>query len=332
MRCPRQPAWIARTRRGARGAAPRCAPSGASAGDCRSIRSVRYGTIRIRSRSPAPRAPACPGSRSRRRACRSSARGPARRTVRTSAADMPMLDAASAARSATAAAWPSEYGDFRSMKSATASSACVELARRQHDGERRLGADHRSQVSAASRPDSSISACAVELVRQVAGRTACPAARRTSAFAASTPPTRWATSANSPMAASLRRDRARRRRASSPGQPLPSHCSYDASSASRRLLREAERLAQPAGHRGVVGDHRAQVAVAGHRELQADPEPVAATLSLPDPSQAEPGQRALQHRARRGRTCRPSGRCRRRTTSPARGRPSGSPTLTSSAV
>ena len=200
--CPRQAAWMPGAvealavlhRDGSRA---RPAPATAAA-------SARSGTAPSAAAPapPRPGASACPGSRCDTPSLPKQCTRPARRTSRTSAGDMPSLAAASAARSATARAWPSEYGDFRSMKSATASSACVESLADQHHGERGLGPDHRFPGVGGVQARQQHLGVRVELVRQVRVELLAPLLRA-SALAASTPPTRWATSANSPMAASL---------------------------------------------------------------------------------------------------------------------------------
>ena len=125
----------------------------------------------------------------------------------------------------------------------------------------------------------------------------CPPARlRASAVAASTPPTRCATSTNSASCAMPRGDRDGLP-ASSPGQPLPSHCSYARAERLEDAAGRPSSLASAARHRRVAGDHLVDLAVARERELQADPEPV--ERRVPGPSGAF-RQRRRARRAARG--------------------------------
>ena len=59
------------------------------------------------------------------------------------------------------------------------------------------------------------------------------------------------------------------------------------------LLRQPEVLAEPARHLRVVGDHGVQVAMARHRELEADAEPVPISPSPAGPEPADHGEGAL---------------------------------------
>ena len=92
----------------------------------------------------AERARACPRSRSRRRAGRGRARARRGAAVRISPSAEPELRRRPPRRGRRRRAHgPREYGDFRSTKFAIASSAASKRSPDEHDGERRLGGDHR---------------------------------------------------------------------------------------------------------------------------------------------------------------------------------------------
>ena len=109
----------------------------------------------------------------------------------------------------------------------------------------------------------------------------------------------------------------------SPGQPRPSQRSYAAPSAVDHLAGQLELLAERAGDRGVVLDHAVHLAMARERELEPEPEAVERRVARAEEAHAGRGHpeaaRVVVVLDRLHR------RCRRRTTSPARGRPSGSP-------
>ena len=311
------------SRRGARGAARRSRRAARAPADWCSMRSVRYGCIRTRSHSPAPSGPRLSQiafeTPSRPRSCTR----PARRSVQhvvLGQSELPRRPAA--ARSATARAWPSVYGDFRSTKLAIATQRRVEALA------------PRARPRAPARPRSPRPRCRPSRGPRgscppprtgssaSAGSNCFPLRSRASAFAASTPPTRCATSTNSASCAiraaigtcvALQLAR--------PAAPVP------------LLVGGAERLAAPPSAaraarrasramRGVLGDHAVHVAVAGERELEADAEAVQRRVARRRAA-ASRGRRRAGCGAR-GRTCRTSARCRRRTTSPARARRSGS--------
>ena len=255
--------------------------------------------------------------RSRARARRGAACAPRRRRARAARP-------AAAASSATAREWPSVYGDFRSTKFAIASSAASNRSPREHDRERRLGVDHR--VPGADRVEAGEDHRRPRRTserRRAPGRTACRPRLRASALAASTPPTRCATSTYSASCAIRDGDRDRPSPASSPGQPAPVPL----------LVRRAERL-----------EHRRRAARAARPSARASaacwaimpstsrwPESANSSPTRKRCSGGLPGAEQPQHRGRRrarsgtrGRTCRTSARCRRRTTSPARARRCGS--------
>ena len=99
------------------------------------------------------------------------------------------------------------------------------------------------------------------------------------------------------------------------------------------LVRARQRVAAPSvgrpsrsascrARRGVLRDHVVDVAPTRDGELDAGADPMQRRAAAAE--QAHHPQR-LAGRSARGRTSSPSARCRRRTTSPARGRRSGSP-------
>ena len=231
--------------------------------------------------------------------------------------------AAAPASSATARACPSAYGVLRSTKSAIASSAASISLARQHDRERRFGVDHRVPRRDVRRGPASIASARRRMQRgQRRGRTAGPRAARASS--------RAAVDAAGPVGdldelGELRDPRGAIGIASprsAPGQPLPSHCSYAAPSASSTSCRQPELGGERARHLRVVVDHVVELAAARDGELEPDPEALQRRVAG---ARAAASRRArCARRAARGRTCRPSARCRRRTTSPARARRCGS--------
>ena len=128
---------------------------------------------------------------------------------------------ASAASSATAAAWPSVYGDFRSTKFATAAQRGVELVGRRHDGQRRLGVDHRVPRADRRRAPTRIISPSSQISRAAPGRTACPAAPRASARPRRRRPRGGRPRRTRPAARAARRSARLRRRArrASRGRP-----------------------------------------------------------------------------------------------------------------
>ena len=164
-------------------------PSGASAADWCSIRSVRYGYIRTRSHSPALSGPGRSqiefDTPSRPKPCTS----PARRSSGTSAGGSPSRPPASPARIATAAEWPSMNGDFRSTKFAMAVSArSSSAADRQtaSSGSAPMTAGHAGIMS---RPPN-MSGARSHSSAASAGSNCRPDRRRASVVAPSIPPTR----------------------------------------------------------------------------------------------------------------------------------------------
>ena len=187
------------------------------------MRSVRYGCMRTRSHSPGPSGPALSQIEfeipSRPRSCAS----PARRSVRTSASVSPSCAPATAARSATACACPSVYGDLRSTKFAIASSAASNRSSGSSTASAGSDSMTASHVETASRSERIASASA-PISAASSGSNCLPPRFRASSFAAATPPTRCATSVNSASCASLAAS-GTSAPLRSPGQPRPSHCS-----------------------------------------------------------------------------------------------------------
>ena len=311
------------SRRGARGAARRSRPSGASASDWRSIRSVRYGCSRTRSHSPAPSGAGLVPDRVRDAEPAEAVHQPgAAQRAQLSSGGSPSRAPAAAASSATARAWPSDVRRLQVDEVRDRQQRGVEALAREHDGERRLGVDHRvpradgrrgrrgsrrrrrRRASASAGSNCSPRALARERARRLDARRRGAPPRRTRRACAS----RDAIGTSSPS--------------SSPGQPRPSQRSYAAPSASTHLVRQPELLAQRARDRGVVGDHVVDLAVARERELEAEPEPVQRRAARSRAGASR--QRASAGSRARGRTCPTSARCRRRTTWPARGRRCGS--------
>ena len=251
-----QPPRDSRSRRAARGAATAIAPSGASASDWHNIRSVRYGCMR----HPLPLAGA---QRARLVPDRVRDAEPPEVVTQTGAVERPDIgpapsrvsSPAAAASSATARAWPSVYGDFRSTKFATATQRVVEPLSRQHHVSAGSASITASHVAIASRPAKIASASA---------RRSPPARDRTAPRRACGPaPARAVDSAHAGgrprrtrRAATGARRSAPARRSSPPGQPLPSHCSYAAASASSTASDSPSCSAERPRHLGVVVDHR----------------------------------------------------------------------------
>ena len=229
---------------------------------------------------------------------------------------------AAAASSATARAWPSVYGDFRSTKFAIAAERSVEaIARR---ARRRAPAPRRSPHPRSrprrARPGSPSASLddqpGQRRVELLAGALARELPGRRRRRRRGTPPRRTRRAARSAPPAGPPRPSAR------PASPVRPTARRRAPSASSTSVRELELLAQRPRDRGVVGDHPVHLAVARERELEADAEAMQRRIARADPPHPGHGRRARC--GTRSRTCRTSARCRRRTTSPARARRSGS--------
>src|SRR6185312_4421292 len=175
---------------------------------------------------------------------------PARRTVWASASESPRCRAAASARSATAREWPMVYGDFRSMKAATAPNVVSNSASESQMPGPGSAAMTMSQledgtgsprISAAYRQNNSTSS----------GANCVPLRRRATWTAASIPPARWKTSTTSARFTSCEVVRM-----SSPfaplGTPSPSQRSKVCSTLSRT---GAEPLGQIISRAPMVADH-----------------------------------------------------------------------------
>ena len=246
---------------------------------------------------------------------------PARRSVATSSSGRPSRRPAAATSSATARACPREYGDLRSTKSAIASrassnwssvSTTVSAGSASITASQRRTCRARTAAASASAANTSDEVRVELLAALVADE----------ASAVPTPPTRCATSTNSPITASraaigtlVTAELAR------PSAAVP--LLVRRGQGVEGLRRQPEVLAEPARHLRVMGDH----GVRSRWPHTANSRPrrnLSISPSAPDPNRRIVGDGASARRSCRSCTCRPSARCRRRTTSPARARPSDS--------
>ena len=201
------------------------APSGASAADWCSMRSVRYGCMRTRSHSPAPSGPRLSqiafDTPSRPKSCTS----PARRSVRTSPSGEPELRRRPPRRArrprASGRACTATSGRRSSRSPRAPRRTARPRARRASAGSASITA---SQVPTASRPSRIASGVGADergerrvelLARALAARAPSPRRRRR----------RGARPRRTRRAARSAPRSGRPRPASPPGQPCPSHCS-----------------------------------------------------------------------------------------------------------
>ena len=287
------------------------------------MRSVRYGCRRTRSHSPAPSGPRLSQiafeTPSRPRSCTR----PARRSVRTSSSGSPSCRPRLGRELGDRARVAERVRRLEVDEVRDRQQRRVEALAGQHDRERRLGVDHR--VPGADR---------VEPAEDRRRRRR----RRASASAGSNClPLRSPRERRRPRRPRRRGARPRRTRraaraapragssspASSPGQPRPSHRSYDAAERVEHR-RRAARAARPARARSRrAGRSCRRPRGARRARTRARPGSGAAAGS-PAPSSRIADRHRRAGCAARGRTWPPSARCRRRTTSPARARRSGS--------
>ena len=233
--------------------------------------------------------------------------------------------AGSAASSATRARVTERVGRLEVDEVRDRLERGVELARRQHDGQRGLGVDHRAPSCAPSRGRRRSSRRSrADESRRARDRTACRCA--------AAPGRRAAVDAAEPVRHLDELGQLRRsappaglpRPPSPPGQPVPVPALVGpADRLEHRRPAARARSASDARQRGVLGDHAVDLAVPGERELEPDAKAVQRRVAR------RRGAACVERRrragcGRRGRTCSTSARCRRRTTSPARARPSGS--------
>ena len=248
---------------------------------------------------PLRAARACPRSSSRCRAGRGRGRGRRGAASQTASRARPSCAPGPAASSATAGAWPRVYGDLRSTKFAIARSAASKLLAREHDGERRLGVDHR--VPGADgievREDHlglrrhEPRELGIELLAGALAR------ERLRGLDASDPVRdlgELARAARASPRAERPRPRGRPASRARPTARTPRRA--------RRAtpLGQLELLAQRTRDGGVVGDHVVDLLAAGERELEPDPEAVQRRVPGADPAHRRRHRRA-RSRAR-GRT------------------------------
>ena len=279
---------------------------------------MRYGCSRTRSHSPAPSGPRLSQiafeTPSRPRSCTS----PARRSV-VSSSGSPCSTAARAASSATACAWPSMYGDFRSTKFAIASSAASKRLALERDGERRLGVDH-----GVPRDDR------VEAVEQRGRLGVDEVAEGRVELAAATFPDERPRALDAADAVrdldelgELREPRRERDRlAAAARRASPSRPTARRPRRARRARRRTARAARRARGPSRRGDRSCCSPRGGPRagsRARSGSGGAAGSRLRSDAGPTWPCARC----AARGRTSRPSSRCRRRTTSPARARRCG---------
>ena len=257
--------------------------------------------MRTRSHSPAPSGPRLSqiefDTPSRPSPCTS----PARRSVIRSPAASSSCAPAAAARSATARAWPSVYGDLRSTKSATATSAASNCSPDSWTPSAGSAAITASQVRAESSPSRIASASAHSNAESVgielrAGALAGQRRRRLDPADAV---------GHLDVLGQLREPRGDRHRVTLELPRPPVAVPLLVRRADRLLhgVRQSELLGQRPGDRRVPGDHPVEVAPPGERELQAHPEAVQRRVARPDA-----GASPRPHRPRsaaRARTCRP---------------------------
>ena len=214
------------------------------------------------------------------------------------------------------------YGDFRSTKLAIAPQRRVEPLVGEHHGERRLGVDHRlpgPDIESARRR--SRRRRSREELGRGRDRTACRCARSAIARAASIPPHAVG---DLDVLGELRDPR--RDGTSSPASVARPALAVPLLVRRRQRahadLGQTELARRASGQHGVLGEHAVDVVASGERELDAR----SGTGAAADRRRRAGAARAHASRtlAARSRTCRLQTRCRRRTTSPARGRRCGS--------
>ena len=198
----------------------------------------------------------------------------------------------------------------------------VEALAGEDDGERRLGVDHRVPAFDRVELAEDRRRLARRAGRRAQGRTACPSACRASEMAPSMPRIRCATSAYS--ASWTMRPASGISLALHPVRPpAPVPRLVGAQQGELHALLQLELLRQAGCHRRVMGEHVVQLAIPRGREREPYAQAVQRRSARSQPPQA---RRLGAHAGRRVVPFAwPSGRCRRRTTWPARGRRCGSP-------
>ena len=225
---------------------------------------------------------------------------PARRIVVVSSGS-PSSTAARAASSATACAWPSMYGDFRSTKFAIASSAasnCSPVSVTASAGSASITASHVADRVEAGQQLGRLRVDDVAERRDRTGRRGAraraPGPRR--------PRRRGARPRGTPRAGrAARRAGSHRPELAGPSLPVP-HLVGRAERV-EHLGRQLELLTERARHRGVLVDHVVHLAVTREQELEADPEAVQRRVACTDAA-ASP-RPSCGCCGARSRTCRP---------------------------
>ena len=201
----------------------------------------------------------------------------------------------------TARAWPSMYGDLRSTKSATATSAASNCCPRQLDAERGLGRDHRVPGLRRRRGRPGSPRRSRTATPRASGSNCAPARLRASAAAASTrrcggPPRRTRPSAPAATAIGTASP------LSSPGHPCrpTARTTRRPPAAPRRAARAARPATGPAPSAG-----RSSRRVRDARPARTpDPTRKRCSGGLPDPIMRRGRRRASEAAHARGRTCR----------------------------
>ena len=326
-----QPARVARSRRAARGAAPRSRRAARAPRTGWSMRSVRYGCMRTRSHSPAAERSALVPDRVRDAEPAEVVDQPGAPERARLGRRQPELGAGGRGEVADRPRVPQRVRRLQVDEVGDRQQGRVEAARpRRRPRAPARPRSPRPRCATESRPPRSSSACAAEQRRERRVELLAARARCASAFGRVDAPDAVRDLDELRQLSDARRDR--HTVALEPPGPTV---------AVPLLVAAAERLLHRVGQlelaRRAVARGRAwcaimsvNVAVAGERELEPDPEAVQRRVARRRAA-ASPRPRRAGSPAR-SRTCPTSARCRRRTTSPARSASEWQPTFTSSAV
>ena len=198
------------------------------------------------------------------------------------------------------AAWPSVVRRLQVDEVRDRQQRRVEALAGEHDGERRLGLDHRSHVPTASSPPRIVSASA----QMSAGQRGVELLAARACGRAPSPPRRRRPGARPRRTRPAARGATRPARpspSSSPGQPRPSHCSYDAAER-REHARRAARAARPGRAPWRRGGSIMSSISRWPESANSSPTRKRCSGGLPEPEQPHARRRGPQRCAARGGT------------------------------